>query len=187
MSSSELISAFTSRIGCGIIILDSKGKVDYLNSYAEEIVSSIINSNSETNIDLRSAIKDIIHTYSNRIRLNSESWFIIPREGKRPLMLHAIPAGNNSDPYEKTFIVITDLNEDRSPTIECLQKFFKLTLSEAQIAIQISRGKSPSEIAQERKITLWTIRAQLTSIFSKTQTSRQAELVALIHKISFLS
>jgi DNA-binding CsgD family transcriptional regulator len=57
---------------------------------------------------------------------------------------------------------------------------FRLTPAEARIAIGIARGEALSHIANRHGITVQTARKQLKSVFSKTRTNRQAQLVVLL-------
>jgi len=61
---------------------------------------------------------------------------------------------------------------------------FNLTPAEARLAARLSSGDSIDEIAAELGITYETSRKQLKSIFQKTDTNRQAQLVALLAQVS---
>jgi DNA-binding CsgD family transcriptional regulator len=60
---------------------------------------------------------------------------------------------------------------------------FRLTPAEARIAAGIVRGKTLASIAKARGIAVETVRTQLKSIFKKTRTHRQAQLVALLVRL----
>jgi DNA-binding CsgD family transcriptional regulator len=57
---------------------------------------------------------------------------------------------------------------------------FGLTPAEAKLSVEISRGKSPTDIACLNGVSIATVRSQLAAVFAKTQTSRQTELVGLL-------
>ena len=59
-----------------------------------------------------------------------------------------------------------------------LRSRFVLTPAEAQIALGIAEGKTLAAIAEMRNVAVSTARDQLKSVFAKTGTHRQAELVA---------
>jgi DNA-binding CsgD family transcriptional regulator len=61
-----------------------------------------------------------------------------------------------------------------------LRSWFMLTPAEAQIALGIAEGKTIATIAKMRGVAVSTARGQLKSVFVKTGTHRQAELVALL-------
>jgi DNA-binding CsgD family transcriptional regulator len=64
-----------------------------------------------------------------------------------------------------------------------LAETFRLTPSEANLACIIARGASPGIAAGELKISRETARNQLKSVFAKTDTHRQSELVALLLRV----
>jgi len=61
-----------------------------------------------------------------------------------------------------------------------LRSRFMLTPAEVQIALGIAEGKTLAAIAKMRGVAVSTARGQLKSVFVKTGTHRQAELVALL-------
>jgi DNA-binding CsgD family transcriptional regulator len=63
---------------------------------------------------------------------------------------------------------------------ELLKSLFELTPAEARLAEQLASGPSLSDAADNLGITIGTARTQLKSVFLKTDTSRQAELVRLL-------
>jgi len=61
-----------------------------------------------------------------------------------------------------------------------LHSRFMLTPAEVQVALGIAEGKTLAAIAKMRGVATSTTRDQLKSVFVKTGTHRQAELVALL-------
>jgi DNA-binding CsgD family transcriptional regulator len=60
---------------------------------------------------------------------------------------------------------------------------FSLTLAEARLASLVGSGQSPRDAASRLNITEGTARTVLKRVFSKTGTTRQAELAALLSSI----
>jgi len=58
--------------------------------------------------------------------------------------------------------------------------FFGLSAAEARLARAICHGDSVEEYARDQGLCLSTVRTQLSSVFNKTGTERQAMLVRLI-------
>ena len=77
-------------------------------------------------------------------------------------------------------MVITPLRAPDALPAEVLSGLFDLTPAEARVAQGIVVGRSVEAIALEQRVTKHTIRNQLKSIFSKTGTKRQSELVGLL-------
>ena len=61
-----------------------------------------------------------------------------------------------------------------------LRAAFGLSKAEARLALYLAAGASLASMAEAFDVKLTTIRSQLQQVFSKTGTSRQAELVALL-------
>lgn len=65
---------------------------------------------------------------------------------------------------------------------ELLQKLFGLTEAEAAVASELLDGRSLSEIAAMSARSRETVKYHLNSVFRKTSTSRQGELVSLLSR-----
>lgn len=63
---------------------------------------------------------------------------------------------------------------------EHLQHCFGLTPAEAAFAVEIAKGDGKPAAAERRGISFATARTHLSSIFEKTGTHRQAELIRLL-------
>ena len=67
-----------------------------------------------------------------------------------------------------------------TPTSATLATLFSLTASEARLAADLRAGLSLKAAAELHSVSVNTVRAQLTSIFAKTGTHRQSELMRLM-------
>jgi DNA-binding CsgD family transcriptional regulator len=76
------------------------------------------------------------------------------------------------------------LNHLPVPSEARLRQLFDLTPAEARLAQGLARGDALEEVAGELKIKMTTARSQLAAIFSKTQTRRQAGLVAILSRLA---
>jgi DNA-binding CsgD family transcriptional regulator len=65
-------------------------------------------------------------------------------------------------------------------SIDLLQCHFSLTPAEARLALHLVAGETLRSTGVKLSITYETVRTQLKSIFKKTGTCRQAELVIVI-------
>lgn len=99
-------------------------------------------------------------------------------------MLHTIPLGEPGSVRSSTVIILVDLRHSPRPTPGVLQKLFDLTPAESRLAIEIVGGRTLSEVSSKMGLSNATLRTQLSSVFTKTQTRRQAELVALLTRVA---
>lgn len=65
-----------------------------------------------------------------------------------------------------------------------LERLFNLTRTEAEVTVQLAQGESPEAIASARGVSVETVRGQLRSVFRKTGTHRQGELVGLLARVA---
>jgi DNA-binding CsgD family transcriptional regulator len=135
----------------------------------------------------REALKSLLRSEgASRFTMHEDAWIVVERDEKRPLILHAVPLANGTISGPHTVVILIDLNTTVRPTPEALQRIFRLTQTEARLAMEIACGKSPEEIAHSSGTTIATVRKQIASVFAKTDTHRQAELVSLLARVSIL-
>jgi DNA-binding CsgD family transcriptional regulator len=81
-------------------------------------------------------------------------------------------------------VTIADPEINRRRLAQDLNVRFGLTTAEAGLAAEIIKGDGREAAAKRRGISVATARAQLSSIFEKTGTHRQAELVHLLLELT---
>lgn len=67
-------------------------------------------------------------------------------------------------------------------SVQLLGKLYNLSPAELKIVSALLAGKSPEEYALEAGVSLNTVRTQIKTLYRKTGTSRQSELVALLSR-----
>jgi DNA-binding CsgD family transcriptional regulator len=77
-------------------------------------------------------------------------------------------------------VFIADPDQQGHARKEGMQELYGLTSAETELALLLAAGKSLREAAAERSVSLETARSQLKTLFSKTNTRRQSELVRLV-------
>src|SRR5687767_10252041 len=99
------------RTGYGGLILDTTGCVLLANQNAEALLKSVaIDRPTEGTDWIRNALKALLlSTGSERLILNQETWIVLHREPKRPLILHAVPLGVAALSGPHTILVLIDL------------------------------------------------------------------------------
>ena len=93
------------------------------------------------------------------------------------------PSSANGDVTSRSqgvLCLVAPLDGRRIATAQQLMDFFGLSRAEARLARAICHGDSVEEYARDQDLRLPTVRTQLSSIFNKTGTDRQATLVRLI-------
>jgi DNA-binding CsgD family transcriptional regulator len=176
------------RMSCGGIVLDSSGEVLRVNPSAERILKGLqpdAPCKALSREQVCAAIKRLL-TSSRRFTLKGKTWTSVERNAKRQLLMHSIRLDERSASGPDCVVIMVDLDSSPALNPATLQGVFGFTAAEASLATEIATGKSLAEIAQARGVSIATARTQLAAIFAKTYTRRQAELVALLTRISIL-
>jgi DNA-binding CsgD family transcriptional regulator len=81
-------------------------------------------------------------------------------------------------------LCVTDLNAEMRLPRSPLHNVFGLTDAEIRVAQALFEGASLQEIAARFGVSHNTVRVQLASIFDKTHTNRQVDLIAMLARLS---
>jgi DNA-binding CsgD family transcriptional regulator len=111
---------------------------------------------------------------------------IVPRQDSLPFLLRIWPIEASArwpSRDVRALVTLNALGPRPGPPAALLAKTFSLTASEAKLACIIARGAGPDTAAAELNISRETARNQLKSVFAKTATHRQGELVALLLQV----
>jgi DNA-binding CsgD family transcriptional regulator len=174
------------------IAIDWHGFVVNVNAAAEVIFDNNIKIKDRRlfirDVDARTLLKDAIDQLKDSPRLGSQTLepVIVPRSDKLPVIVRIWPfVGPENPPAQEVRVLLTlnALSPRPGPPAAIIAKAFRLTPSEAKLACIIARGAPPEIAARELKISRETARNQLKSVFAKTDTHRQSELVALLLQV----
>ena len=104
-----------------------------------------------------------------------------PTTVARTLPVHA--AARNPFLGARVLLVFSEAKAHARLSAGYLATLFGLTPAEARLAISLAEGHSLELIAHEQEISTATARNQLKSVFLKTDTHKQGELVALLLRL----
>lgn len=79
-----------------------------------------------------------------------------------------------------TLLLIRDPASTPVPTTESLRNLYGFTAAEVKVAIAVAEGASLAEIADNLRVSQFTIRSHLRRILDKTGARRQAEVVRIL-------
>jgi DNA-binding CsgD family transcriptional regulator len=174
------------------IALDQHGFVAEVNAAAEAIFDNDFRIKDRRlfvrDPEARALLKDAIDQLRTSPRLNSLATdpIVVQRHDKLPVIVRTWRfdgAAHGSAQDVRALMTLNALGPKPGPPAAILAKTFRLTPAEAKLASVIARGASPGIAAGELKISRETARNQLKSVFAKTDTHRQSELVALILQV----
>jgi DNA-binding CsgD family transcriptional regulator len=101
-------------------------------------------------------------------------------DADRPLSVVVAPLPAETGTGRVAVLLIGDPERQSLPSLDTVAKLFDLTEAEAKLALVLSEGHRIEDAAERLGITLNSARTYLKRIFSKTDVTRQAELVRLI-------
>jgi DNA-binding CsgD family transcriptional regulator len=174
------------------IVLDQFGFVAEVNAAAEAVFDNDFRIKDRRlfvrDPAARGLLKDAIDELKASPRLNPLAIepIIVQRHDKLPVIVRTWRfdgAAHGSAQDVRALLTLNALGPKPGPPAAILARTFRLTPSEAKLASVIARGASPEIAARELKISRETARNQLKSVFAKTDTHRQSELVALLLQV----
>jgi DNA-binding CsgD family transcriptional regulator len=107
----------------------------------------------------------------------------------RPLFALGMPVvGAAQDVFQhaKAMVLLIDPDAQVTPPELILRHGFALTPAEIRLALAMIRGETLADYADGHGISIGTVRVQLKSVMGKTGTHRQADLVALLARLSVI-
>ncbi|MBM0204440.1 helix-turn-helix transcriptional regulator [Micromonospora sp. STR1s_5] len=181
---------------CAGALIDGLGRVIEINRSAERYLGSsllVLNrrisaKSRGADVALQRLIGSVLRDGLNEQRISTDP-AVVPRARGNPLIIHAAPiVGSARDLFRRAraILLIVDPDEHRDPAEPVLRQAFQLTAAEIRVSLALLRGQDIAEIATSAQVSEGTVRSQLKSIFAKTGTHRQADLVSLLLRLSGL-
>ncbi|MGO9238384.1 MAG: helix-turn-helix transcriptional regulator [Methylocella sp.] len=174
------------------IALDRRGFVVDVNAAAAVVFDDDVKVKGKRlfvrDLEARAVLKASLDSSASPVGSQSliAEPIIVQRRHKLPVILRIWPfAGAAHSPEQQVHALVTlnVLGPKPGPPAAILAKAFHLTPSEAKLACVIARGAPLQIAARELEIPWETARTQLKSVFAKTYTHRQSELVALLLQV----
>jgi DNA-binding CsgD family transcriptional regulator len=184
----DLLDAFA----VGAVLVDRRGMAVHANRSARSLFGSGLDVTNgrlaaidpAVNAELQRMMEGVAGL---RFSPAAASPVAVPRNGRRPLLVEAMPlaAGAVDDPLcvLRSMVMITDLEFKETSGADRARDVFHLTKAEGRLAARLARGEDIDAAAAVLGVTRHTARSQLKAIFAKTDTHRQAELVALLARL----
>lgn len=115
-------------------------------------------------------------------RLGGDPVMLMDVDGSLSVMLefHALPAKAWSLPFAPRAVVVARTAEPTDRIVALLTRTYRLTTAEADIAVRLAGGQGRAEIALARGVSMETLKVQLRSIYEKTGSRRESQLVRLV-------
>jgi DNA-binding CsgD family transcriptional regulator len=185
--------AMLDRLACAGVLLDRKARVVRLNRHAEALLGdglevrhgALVASDACSHRDLQQLMGGLRAGCLSPAAPSSRA--LVRRSERSPLIVEILPLAAlaaDARGVALALLVITDI--ERRPTVpeDLLRTMFGLTPAEARLACRLAEGASLDDVAEALGIVRNTARVQLRSVFAKTGTRRQGELIALLARLA---
>lgn len=182
---SALPPSILDQIGVPIFVVEKDAHLRYANAAGTHMLSNggplraIDNVLSADYLPDSQRLKSAIATSFAA----GESQVVIMKDSasRRPPIAVIVPMHNGGE--EQALVLLRQSSATNAALVHSLRQLFRLSPAEAAIAMSLATGADLHEIAEERNVKLNTLRSQIASIMAKTNTRRQAELVALVARL----
>lgn len=181
------------RLSFGVVFVDKAGQVLEANRFARALfeqrdgvaisAGTVVAVHRDDAPALIGAVRAALQLHEGR---DGEPTVAFARRaaGRQPLSITTLPLPRGEHAFyvrgAAVALLIADPEREAVPQSEKLERRYGLTQSEARLVACLLRGSSLREAAEQTHLTYETARWYLKSVFSKTGTSRQAELVRLL-------
>lgn len=192
LTDSQYSVAALNKLADAIIVVDEKGCIVRSNEVAESMffagqplrsVSGRLYATDEFETDkLRELISQVSRMRRDEAEECGGAFVIDSPSGDRcgVTVVPMRPSASLFDLADKSFALVVASKVNRPDSLtNRIRQAFCLTPAEARLADQVMQGKRLEDIASENQVRTTTLRTQLKSIFLKTGTSRQSDLVGL--------
>ena len=186
------------RVATGIILLGEEGRILHTNQKAAQLLAEndglkivhgcIQAERASENNQLEHLVSDA-HATSNGRGLGAGGALKVSRRLRPALHVLISPVRNialDSAMPVHAVVFISDPAQKLRPPVVILQALFGLTPAESRLALLLCAGHPPPQIADLIGVSTNTLKTQLTSIYRKTGTSRQSQLVRLLGNLAAL-
>jgi len=184
-------------LNVGVVLLAADGRVIFCNRTTESILHAadglslrherIAASDSGAEASLQRLLQ---YAMAPGESIECPPGVLVPRSQlRRPYYVTAAPLRRTLRPFlgmttPVAVVLITDPERRRPVAMETLRHAYGLTPREAMLALTLGEGHTLEQAAERLTMRYETARTHLRRILSKTQTSRQAELVMLLERMS---
>jgi DNA-binding CsgD family transcriptional regulator len=197
LAGSELLAlhagAVLDRLPHGILFMAAGGRVLTTNRAADDILRARDGLTCEggylraatpalTN-HLRAAIGAAVRA-RGAVATDPGTTVSLPKVLGRPLSVVVAPLPSRRaalvDDEAVAVVFVTDPDRAPAPDVGTVRAVFGLTPAEAELVGCLARGLSLEQSARELGLSVETLRSRLKTIFQKTDTHRQADLIRLV-------
>jgi DNA-binding CsgD family transcriptional regulator/PAS domain-containing protein len=183
----ELEAAFA-RLSMAALVIDAQTRIRHVNAAATALFArsreassrhgKLVFADPKVNAAFQAAVRNAT---AQCPRSSAIAFHLAPRRSAEILVSPLCPEHRAVSAWQMplALVLIATGARDEQSIRSRMQQLYRLTPAESRIAAALAVGHSVEEIAAANGVTEATLRTQLRSIFGKTGTSRQSQLVSL--------
>ena len=193
----EILRRTLDRLAIAVLLVEPDGRLSYANGAGEDLLSDgDVIALANRKLRVASAVhRDGFMTAVARAcsgnDLDLQSWgngIPLPGRSGRNAVAYVLPLGKserrNALGPGMAAVFVTEGKNARPPSVEVISAVTGLTTAEARVALAISDGVTPQEVAERHDVSINTIRKHLANAYEKTGLKNQATLAAAISRLN---
>jgi DNA-binding CsgD family transcriptional regulator len=208
----EVLSLSTlERMGSGVVLLNGRGRIHFVNAAARRQLENLalwqaVGDPGEggalrlsdrlrhLDADLRRALAAALDPLCKAVPDDFSETIVMPDESARPAcVLHIAALGSAEGDAglglagaggARVIVFLHDMLGAPAMQPKLLGRLFAVTPAEARAALQLLQGGCVETMAERLGVSANTLKSQLKSVYAKTRTHRQADLLKLLLALS---
>ncbi|MFD1217708.1 helix-turn-helix transcriptional regulator [Microbulbifer celer] len=187
-SDNENLAMALNHVNKPLMVFNALGSIAQANDAARNLLTHTGNlfigedqrlhsSDKRLTRKLHDAISTCI-VHSHKGHLDTRTLFV--RNGHERLAICLTPLVAESVENNGVLAELFSFDSELAPDLERLQTLFQCTPAEASVAATLIQGLSAKEIAEEKQISVHTVRQYIKNLLAKNGYRKQTELVAMM-------
>lgn len=176
----------------GVFFLDRTGRIIEADGRGEQMLRRFSLSADKgiqlPDATLNRALADLLASASRSELLGPlPPPVLLPVDGRQTIVFEAVPVPASLRHFHArlaALLIVRLASITMANKSQILSARFGLTPSEIRVALGISKGRSPQEIADDHSIAVGTVRQQLKSVYRKIGARSQLHLSAIVNELS---
>ncbi len=167
---------------CALFVTDDTGYVQLINSAAETLLGgrrglSLVGGKLTVRPDLAGVFGRLVVSAARRTGRQGGALRIPTEETFLQVLVTPLPGAQQA-----ALVLIDDLHIT-TPPVHMLSQLYGLTPAEADIAIRLATGLSPAEVADEKTVSLATVRTHIQNLVTKMDARNLTDAIRILARI----
>ena len=194
----ESLSATLDRLAMGVVLVADENRILHANTAARRMLAnggSIVSRRGrlaarDTAADAELSQAIVLAAADEAALAGAGIGVALGSPDELPALAHVLPLARGDVrtrlmPRATAAVFINTAEPRPQPDLRALAQTYGLTPAEARVAERLLAGAANlAEVAASLDVSLATVKTHLSQVFAKTGMSRQADLVALMHRMT---